>query len=281
VNGIGINYGLLGNNLPPPSRTIEVFKSRGVKKIRIYTPDHGVLDALKGSGIEVFIGTLNQDLPSANVAPYVKDVKISGVVVGNEVALGEYSGNLAGALRGVDRALRAAGIRVSVTTTVSYGVMGVSYPPSQGSFKSESVGVMTEVAEFLSSKGYPLLANIYPMMARSQSDGKLLYTNILDAMVDALYSALDGIGTSNVSVIVSETGWPSSGGSYASISNAQEYNNNLVKLVGSGKGTPKRPSTEREAYIFAMYNENLKPTGIENHWGLYYPNLKEVYHVNL
>uniref|UniRef100_A0A7N0RF99 Uncharacterized protein n=1 Tax=Kalanchoe fedtschenkoi TaxID=63787 RepID=A0A7N0RF99_KALFE len=311
VNGIGVNYGLLGNNLPPPSRTIGVLRSRGVRKIRIFTPDHGVLDALRGSGIEVFIGTLNEDLPAlandpwfasnwvrTHVAPYANNVRISGVVAGNEAAVGPYAGRITGAMQNLDNALRAMGIHVPVTTAVSYGVMGASYPPSQGSFK---VGVMRDVARFLSSKGYPLLANIYPYYAyvsdpgHIQSsyallkndgsvvvhDGNLVYTNLLDAMVDAVYSALERVGAGNVRVIVSETGWPSDAGLYADIRSAQEYNNNLARLIRSGRGTPKRPWMKREAYIFAMYNENLKPPGIENHWGLYYPNLQEVYHVNL
>uniref|UniRef100_A0A7N0VKV6 Uncharacterized protein n=1 Tax=Kalanchoe fedtschenkoi TaxID=63787 RepID=A0A7N0VKV6_KALFE len=312
VNGVGVNYGLLGNDLPPPSRTIEVLKSGAVTKIRIFTPDHGVLDALRGSDIEVFIGTLNEDLPAlandpsfasnwvrTHVAPYADSVIISGVVAGNDAAVGPYAGRITGAMQNLDNALSAAGIYVPVTTAVSYGVMGASYPPSRGSFKDG--GVMADVARFLSSKGYPLLANIFPYFAyvsdpgHIQSsyallkndgsvlvpDGSLVYTNLFDAMVDAVYSALERVGVGNVRVIVSETGWPSAAGPYANIPNAQEYNNNLARLVRSGTGTPKRPEMTREAYILAMYNENLNPPGIENHWGLYYPNLQKVYPVNL
>ncbi|KAL9669345.1 hypothetical protein QQ045_006890 [Rhodiola kirilowii] len=311
VNGIGVNYGLLGNNLPDPSRSIAVLKSRGVYKIRLFTPDQRVLNALRGSGVEVYIGTLNQDLPALagnpgfavnwvrnNVSPYATNVRISGVVVGNEVESGPLGGHLVAAMYNLDTALRAAGIRAPVTTAVSYGMMRVSYPPSHGSFNPSAAGVMGGVARFLGARGYPLLANIYPYFAyRSDpshinpayallkndgstvvTDGNLKYYNLLDAMVDALYSALERVGGGNVRVIVSETGWPSAAGAFASIDYARQYNNNLARMVKSGRGTPKRPRTRLEAYIFAMFNENLKPGGIEQHWGLYYPNLQEVYH---
>lgn len=103
---------------------------------------------------------------------------------------------------------------------------------------------------------------------------------MFDAMVDAIHAALEKAGGPDIKVIVSETGWPTVGNTDASIKNARIYNNNLIKHVSSGQGTPRRPGKELEAYIFALFNENLKPEGVEQNWGLFYPNMTQVYHLD-
>ncbi|PRQ46967.1 putative glucan endo-1,3-beta-D-glucosidase [Rosa chinensis] len=47
----------------------------------------------------------------------------------------------------------------------------------------------------------------------------------------------------------------------------------------SMEGTPKRPDEPIEAFIFAMFNENHKPKGEEQHFGLFYPNMEPVYYM--
>ena len=81
----------------------------------------------------------------------------------------------------------------------------------------------------------------------------------------------------SVGIVISESGWPSAGGTGTTVSNAQKYNQNLINHVG--KGTPKR-STALETYIFAMFNENQKAAGVEQNWGLFYPNKQPVYSIN-
>jgi hypothetical protein len=67
----------------------------------------------------------------------------------------------------------------------------------------------------------------------------------------------------------------------ASIPNAAIYNNNLVKHVTT-LGTPLRPGVEFDTYIFALFNEDLKPgPASERNWGLFYPNLTQVYAIGL
>ena len=137
-----------------------------------------------------------------------------------------------------------------------------------------------------------LLANLYPYFVYTNTlgmdmsfalftspgtvvqDGEYGYQNLFDATVDALYTAVAKLGGSRVRVVVSETGWPTAGGAAASVENAMEYNQNLVRHVR--KGTPRRPRRV-EAYVFAMFNENLKEAGVEQSWGLFYPNMERVY----
>lgn len=109
----------------------------------------------------------------------------------------------------------------------------------------------------------------------------LQYSNLFDAMLDATISALKNLSYPDVPVIVTETGWPSRGDPTefpAGLANAKTYNNNLVKHVISESGTPLRPGAEIETYIFALFNEDLKPgLASERNFGLFYPNMTKVY----
>ncbi|KAL2621098.1 hypothetical protein R1flu_001303 [Riccia fluitans] len=51
---------------------------------------------------------------------------------------------------------------ITVTTAHAYDVMGVSYPPSAGAFKSDHISTMTAIDEFLSKTGSFVFVNIYP-----------------------------------------------------------------------------------------------------------------------
>ena len=112
-------------------------------------------------------------------------------------------------------------------------------------------------------------------------DGPLNYMNLFDAIIDAMYSVLKKAGHPDVSMIASEIGWLSIDGAIgATVENAMTYNNNVVAHVTSSVGMPKRLGNAIETNIFAMFNEDLKPIGVEQNFGLYHPNMTEVYHVN-
>jgi hypothetical protein len=145
--------------------------------------------------------------------------------------------------------------------------------------------------------GAPLLANVYPYFAYKFDRGidlnyalfqpssttvtdpanGLAYTNLFDAMVDAVRAAVDKAGGDG-GVVVSESGWPSADGRGASVDNARTYNQNLI--VHAGMGTPRKPGA-MEAYVFDMFNEDQKdgdPT--EKNFGLFNPDKTPVYTIN-
>ncbi|KAI5073600.1 hypothetical protein GOP47_0011613 [Adiantum capillus-veneris] len=113
----------------------------------------------------------------------------------------------------------------------------------------------------------------------------LAYYNLLDAEVDAVYAALAALGYNDIEVIVSETGWPSAGDSDeagATLENAQAYNSNLIARLQRGQGTPAKPNVPLVAFIFALFNEDMKygPTS-ERHYGLFNPDRTPAYDFGL
>uniref|UniRef100_A0A0D3EV49 Glucan endo-1,3-beta-D-glucosidase n=1 Tax=Oryza barthii TaxID=65489 RepID=A0A0D3EV49_9ORYZ len=259
VEGIGVNYGMIGNNLPSPDKVIALYRANNITDIRLFHPDTTVLAALRGSGLGVVLGTLNEDLArlatdasfaaswvQSYVQPFAGAVRFRYINAGNEVIPGDEAASVLPAMRNLQSALRAAGLGVPVTTVVATSVLGSSYPPSQGAFSEAALPTVAPIVSFLASSGTPLLVNA---------------------------------GGQGLEVVVSETGWPSGGGGAgASVENAAAYSNNLVRHVG--RGTPRRPGKAVETYIFAMFNENQKPEGVEQNFGLFHPDMSAVYHVD-
>src|SRR6185503_9186692 len=94
----GVCYGMVADDLPAPDEVVQLYKSSGIKNMRIYAPDSRVMEALRGSGIGLILGVVNQDIgnlagcPSCaatwvqtNVQPYYPAVNILYIAVGNEV----------------------------------------------------------------------------------------------------------------------------------------------------------------------------------------------------
>ncbi|XP_042401445.1 glucan endo-1,3-beta-glucosidase-like [Zingiber officinale] len=309
VESIGVCYGTLGDNLPPPAEVVAMFKSKGIGSMRIYDPNHDILGALAGSGIALTIGPLNQDIRSmaadyaaaqawvaAHIQPYVKTVNFRYINIGNEIIPDPLAQFILPAMNNVQKALFSSNINhIKVSTSVSASVLGASFPPSNGHFHDQAAAILNPIVQFLVAHGSPLLVNIYPYYAYASQpdqiplsyalfnstgvvmrDGNLGYQNLFDAMVDTLVAALEKAGGGNVGLVVSEIGWPSNGGFGANADSARVFNKNLINHAS--KGTPRRPGVPIETYLFAMFNENQKgPAEIEKFFGLFYPDKTPVY----
>ncbi|KAF8388735.1 hypothetical protein HHK36_025415 [Tetracentron sinense] len=242
--------------------------------------------------IGVCYGMQGNDLPSATdvISMYTK-------YAGNEAIPGEFSQYIAPAMQNLRAVLDANKmVGIEVTTVVSTATLGTSYPPSNGVFSTEVANEMTNILKVISSIGSSLMVNVYPYFAYAADpanvrldyaqftatesvvqDGNLGYSNMFDAIVDAFYWAMEKAGVTNVDIAVSESGWPSAGnGNFTTPTLAATYNKNFMNHVMKN-GTPKRPQTYMDAYVFAMFNENLKTAGVEQNFGLFFPNMQPVY----
>ncbi|XP_058107229.1 glucan endo-1,3-beta-glucosidase-like [Magnolia sinica] len=312
AQSIGICYGMQGDNLPSKPDVIQLYKSNNIQRMRIYDPDQEALQALRGSDIEVIVGVPNDQLQNmadptaandwvqANIVTYRSDVKFRYINVGNEVfpdpATQSYdrASQVLPAMRNIYNAIQSVGLQdqIKVSTAVYSSVLGKSYPPSETTFNGDAAQYMGPIVNFLVETGAPLLANVYPYFSKKfgpdidlsyalftstavNSEG---YRNLFDAMVDALYAAVEKVGGSSVKIVVSESGWPSAGSDLATKENAQTYNQNLIGHVA--QGTPKRPGPI-ETYVFAMFNENKKHgEEEERNFGLFNPDKSPVYPIS-
>ncbi|XP_052198343.1 probable glucan endo-1,3-beta-glucosidase BG4 [Diospyros lotus] len=308
---IGVCYGMNGDNLPPPSAVVALYKKYGINSMRLFDPNPQALEALRGSLIEVSLGVRNADIPTiastqeaadswfqSNVAPYLNDVEFAYISVGNEAIPGQYASVIPPAMQNLQNALNARNLAgIKVTTVVSTATLASSYPPSGSAFLPEASSTLSGVLQFLSAQGSPLMINVYPYFAYASDptnvrldyaqftatgavvvDSNLSYQNLFDAVVDSFYWAMEKLGVSDVGVAVSESGWPSAGnGNFTTPELAGTYNRNFIKRIGSNIGTPKRPGAHMDGFVFAIFNENLKPAGTEQNFGLFDPSMNPVY----
>lgn len=299
----GVCYGNNGDNLPSPQDVVNLYKSNGIGRMRIYTPDGATLQALKGSNIEVILGVLNDNLQSLtdagaattwvnnNVKAY-SDVKFKYIAVGNEVEPSDPKAQyVLPAMQNIQNAISSANLQgqIKVSHAIKTSLVANPYPPNDGVFSDSASQFIKPIINFLVSNGAPLLANVYPYFAYAdqqsigldyalftkQGNNEVGYQNLFDAILDSLYAALEKAGGSNVNVVVSESGWPSEGGVGATVENAGTYYKNLINHVKGG--TPKRPNGPIETYLFAMFDENQKSGEIEKHFGVFYPNKQKKY----
>ncbi|KAI9077174.1 hypothetical protein K1719_040880 [Acacia pycnantha] len=136
---------------------------------------------------------------------------------------------------------------------VATTVLGNSFPPSQSIFSRPiERGHDWDFGVSCNSEN-PLLVNLYPYFAYASDpknirldyarfsatdivvqDGSFGYSNLLDAMIDSFYWAMENAGFADVEVVVSESGWPSDGnGDLTTVSLAATYNQNFVRRIAS------------------------------------------------
>ncbi|EPS59066.1 hypothetical protein M569_15744, partial [Genlisea aurea] len=318
---IGVNYGEVADNLPPPASTANLLKSTSVGKVRLYGADPAIIKALANTGIGIVIGAANGDIPSlaadpnfagnwvyTNVMAYYPTSQITVVSIGNEVVTSpdpNLASQLVPAMQNVQNALDAASLggKVKVSTVHSMAVLSQSDPPSSGTFGYGDT--MRALLQFHKANGSPFMINPYPFFAyqsdprpetlafclfqpnagRVDSGTGIKYMNMFDAQVDAVHSALKSMGFGDLEIVVAETGWPYRGDPTEigpSLDNAKAYNGNLINHLRSMVGTPLMPRKSVDTYLFALYDEDLKPGPLsERSFGLFKPDLSTTYNVGL
>ncbi|KAH8510215.1 hypothetical protein H0E87_007956 [Populus deltoides] len=320
--GLGINYGQIANNLPSPSRVAVMLQSLNVSRLKLYDADPNVLLAFSNSNVEFIIGLGNEYLQDMtdpikaqnwvqqHLQPHITQTKITCITVGNEVFMSNDTrlwSNLLPAMKMVYSTLVNLGLdkQVIVTSAHSFNIIGNSYPPSAGTFRQDLAEYIQAILNFHSQIKSPFLINAYPFFAYKDNPNQisleyvlfqpnpgmtdpntnLHYDNMLYAQVDAVYSAIKAMGHTDIEVMISETGWPSKGDPDevgSTPENAALYHSNLLNRIQARQGTPAKPSVPIDIYVFALFNENLKPGPTsEKNYGLFYPDGTPVYNSGL
>ncbi|GAA0165865.1 glucosidase [Lithospermum erythrorhizon] len=139
---IGICYGMIADNLPPPQEVIDLCKQHNIQRLRLYNPVPQALQALQGSGIEVILGVLNEDIQNIASSQAYADqwvnqnvkafpnVKFKYITLGNEIDSPVVRPFILPAMQNIYNSVNALGIKVS--TVLDLSVLGSSYPPSAG-----------------------------------------------------------------------------------------------------------------------------------------------------
>lgn len=243
-----------------------------------------------------------------HIVPYYPSTNITTILVGNELftdtSLSATWVQLVPAMKNLQTSLQNRNLTsIKLSTAAELNTLGWSYPPSKGVFRTDiAVSVMTPLLQFLNETGSYLYINVYPYFGwRDDSsyipmdyalftrktafivDGNKSYFNLLDAQLDAMAAAMERVGYGDVRLAISETGWPTVGAAGSNETsdptvNAKIYNTNLIEYVLGRKGTPRRPGVFVPTFVFALFNENLKPGGVaEQNWGVLYSNGSKVY----
>ncbi|PON41638.1 Glycoside hydrolase [Parasponia andersonii] len=249
AGSVGVNYGRIANNLPSAVKVVQLLKSQGLERVKVYDTDPSVLKALSGTGIKVTVDLPNEQLFSAarhqsfanswvqiNVVAYYPSTQIEAIAVGNEVFVDPHNTTkfLVPAMKNIHSALVKNNLHsaIKISSPIALSALQNSYPASAGSFRPELVEpVFRPMLDFLRETGSYLMVNAYPFFAyESNSDvisldyalfrenpgvvdsgSGLRYFNLFDAQIDAVFAAMLALKYDDIKLVVTETGWPSKG----------------------------------------------------------------------
>ncbi|GMH30958.1 hypothetical protein Nepgr_032801 [Nepenthes gracilis] len=187
---VGVNYGTLGNNLPKPSKSVELIKSLKAGQVKLYNPDPEILKALNGTNLQVTImvpnelisnissnQTLANEWVKNNVVPYYPATLINCVLVGNEILSStDEAGKktwygLVPTMRKIKFALKTYNMpKIKVGTPLAMDVLESFFPPSNGTFRSDiAAPVMKPLLEFLNKTKSFFFVDCYPYFSWAAS----------------------------------------------------------------------------------------------------------------
>ncbi|CAL9780643.1 unnamed protein product [Musa acuminata subsp. burmannicoides] len=218
---VGVNYGRLGDDLPPPEAVPRLITSIGIGRVRIYDAEPAVLRAFANTGIELVVGLPDSCLPAmaadpdealawarANIQAYLPATKIAAVTVGNEVLTNAHDTGFAlarclvPAMEALHSALATLGLDgvVAVTTAHSLAVLATpSYPPSAAVFRRELLPYICPLIAFHARTGSPFFANAYPYFAYQRDPSQIaLEYALLDPSAASITDPGSGLRYANL-----------------------------------------------------------------------------------
>ncbi|KAE8672364.1 Glucan endo-1,3-beta-glucosidase 7 [Hibiscus syriacus] len=309
---IGVNYGTLANNLPPPPRVAKFLKeSKVINHVRLFDVNPEFLRAFAHTGIAVTV-----TVPNSGSNPIEFCSTMGGRLYPTSHTSYQYSPCVCRQRSDIDSRqvvnCKSCSSHAKPPNSPGCSFVRWSNPGLDVSLFRHSLEfdptvhrkistrlraydthVLKSLLSFLRDAKSPFMVNPYPFFDCSpdtldyalfrpnagvfDENTELLYTNMLDAQLDAVYSAMKLLGFDDLEIVIAETGWPSMGDPVqvgVDAESAAEYNSNFMRHVTSGVGTPLMLIRTFETYIFVLFDEDLKPgSTCERHFGLFRPDL--------
>ncbi|KAJ8497740.1 hypothetical protein OPV22_008292 [Ensete ventricosum] len=301
---IGMCVPLVAAKLVAPAVLVKLLKVHSISMVRLFAPVPSILTALKGTGIMAMVGVANEHIVPLSlggqdaalrwlkmqVLPFLDPKQLRYLGVGNEVlhlADALVIPHVVPAMNNLHKALQQLGLdgAVKISSPLASNILGVSMPPSAGAFNPLSLPLVRPMLKFLQDTGSPLMMNMYPFQTFTQNplnqalnfflfhqnappvkDNGRSYTNILDAIVDAMVAAMEREGFSGIPVSVTGTGWPMAGNNKAATpANAAAFVQGVVQRALKGTGTPMRPKQGMEVFLSNMFNHQNNSGNETNH----------------
>ncbi|CAK9140485.1 unnamed protein product [Ilex paraguariensis] len=306
---LGLNWGRHTTQKLLPSMVIDLLLENGIKKVKLFSLNDAVLTAFAYTDIELMVSIPSvllyevnttddaRDWVKTNIGPYLTNVKITTVVIGNEPfsAVDDEQGYLKviSVMKNIQTALNEAGYGHIKANIPHFSDTLQPYPlvkPSDADFRDDIKDYMLQVLRHLRVHDAPFLANISPIFLIDQfnltdieflfldnysnhtiQDNIITYRNAFDAAHDAYVSALNKNGFSDMKIVVGQIGWPTDGSKEANLVNSERFFKGFLRRMASEKGTPLRPEP-LEAYLYNLQDENkikIARSGYQRHWGIY------------
>lgn len=322
---VGINIGTDLSDLPSPEQVVAILRSHQIEHVRLFDADNHLLSALSDTGIEVMVSVTNEEVlgigqsPATaaswinrNVAAFVPSTNITAIAVGSEVlsTIPHAGPVLVPAMNHLHKALVSSNLnyQIKVSTPMSMDLIPKPFPPSAATFNTSWNSTINEILDFLRNTNSFFMLNAYPYFGYVQSSGifpieyalfqplspvkqivdpntLFHYDSMFDAMVDAAYNSIAAHNSSVIPIVVTETGWPWSGGVNerdATTEHAETFNNNLIRRVLNNSGPPSQPTIPINSYIYELFNEDKRPGPVsEKSYGVYFSNGTSVYMFSL
>ncbi|KAL1565558.1 putative glucan endo-1,3-beta-glucosidase GVI [Salvia divinorum] len=148
-------------------------------------------------------------------------------------------------------AVAAANLTIPVSTVISMRTLSTSYPPSAGEFSAAAKPIMAQIVRFLQSEKYHLFLQVFPYFAR---EAYPVSVDLDFALFRPGKTAVRDGGRTYLNLFDSMTD-----AAYAAL---EKVGAGDVGIVVAEGGTPQWKMLKQQ------------------HWGMFYPNLTQVYHLN-
>ncbi|PPR98430.1 hypothetical protein GOBAR_AA22242 [Gossypium barbadense] len=246
---IGVNYGMVSDNLPSPTEVANFIKTKTIfDSVKIFDTNPDVLRAFANTGITMTVTIPNGEIPNlanegaasawvnANIQPFHPQTKIKYISIGNEIVLIGNPAHIYGlvpAMRTLTEALRKAGPQfqdIKVTSAHALNMFQGLTVPSLARFRVDLTETFFKpVLQFHQQNKSPFMINPYPYFELNVMSNnidfavfrktptvfdpasKKTYSNALDSLLDKTYTAMSALGFGDVDIVIGETGWPSLG----------------------------------------------------------------------